>query len=234
MAAEPEVRKVIKFHARLGRNHSRRRHADLDARMADRRGVGFGHLARPFAVRERHRDVLVRRMQHQLGIGDTLPRAGLGLDVHVVRRKVIRHAEGIIGVDIHMAAEPEIRKVIELHAVFGRKCIGWFGRLRFGRFAALGGRFGRRSRFGRFGGAGLLDHCRFDETEPDQQCRQCKDHDDRDDAEPAALFAVLRKHTQDDQHDRRKDDRIEQRNQRVPIRRVVGLHLHGGGVRLRI
>ena len=67
-------------------------------------------------------------MQGQLGIADAFPGAGLGHDARVLRAVVIGHSKGAVRVDGHMAAQPEIGQVVELHTVFGTDGSGGFFR----------------------------------------------------------------------------------------------------------
>ena len=137
-----------------------------------------------------------------------------------------------------MATEPAGSELIQFHSVFRRNSRSRGGiRFRvigfcFSRFC-LGRSFSRSGCFSRGCRAFFLDHRRLDEAEPDKQRGDSKDHDNRDDARQADLlvFADL---LQEDQHDDRQDDRIEQRDESVPVRRVVRFDLNGCGVRLRV
>ena len=239
MAAEPEVRKVIQFHAVLrgnGRSGSSRG-GNFNRGMTDRAGVRFGYFARPLAIRERDGDIAACRVEGNFGIGHALPCAAVHFNAVIAAAEVVSDRERVVGIDIDMAAEPEVRKVVQFHAVFRRNRRSG-GRID-GRFLGrrLGGlcRFSRFNGFRRFGsGAFLLHRRRLDETEPDEQSADRKDHDGRDDAEPCGFLALARDQLQNQDHNDRQDDRIKQGDERVPVRRVVGFDLHGGGVRLRI
>ena len=239
MAAQPEVRKVVQFHAVLGRDRRSGGRTDLDRGVADRGRVRFGHFAGPLAVRKRDRDITASRVEDKFGIGNAFPYAAVHFDAVVAAAEVICDCERVVGVDVHMAAEPEVRKVVQFHAVFRRyrRLCRRFGlRLRgFGRFGLrIRGRFGRLRRFGQIGGACLFHRRRPDEAEPDEQRTEREDHNGGDDADPCGFLALARDQLQNQNHDDRQNDRVEQRDERVPVRRVVGFDLHGGGVRLRI
>ena len=238
MAAQPEVRQVIQFHAGFRRNggsvYSFSR-AYFHLGMADGMRVRFSDFASPRAVRQGDGNIVPAvGMQGQFGFGNAFPGAMGRFDTVVFSAVIIGDGEGAVRIDENMAAQPEVRQVVQFHAVFGRDSVRLFFRfgLRFGN-----GRFRSSRRF-----RGLNFHSRggfflrslrlgLEEAEPQHGSRDRQHQQENDQALPAHF---LPGHLQKQDDNNGQNDGVEQGNHRVPVRRIVAFHLHGGAVGLGI
>ena len=144
-----------------------------------------------------------------------------------------------------MATQPEVRQVVQLHAVLrthGRGGGGIGGRRgrRFGLFRGLR-RFSLRRSFSRLrlhGGRRVTGGLRFGfglkESEPQHGGGDEQEHKEDDPSAPAEFPGLKGGHFQDQDGDHGQDDHVEQGDQSVPVGRIVRLHLHGSAVGLGV
>ena len=133
MAAEPVVSQIVKLHAgfrRYSRSFSNFGSTGFHARMADRLRVGLCHFTAPLAVCKQYGDFSTAvGLQHQFGIRDALPAACIRNNTGILCIVVVSNCKGVVCVDVHMAAEPAVGELIQLHTVFRCNCSG-FGSFR--------------------------------------------------------------------------------------------------------
>ena len=240
MAAQPEISEIIQFHAGFRSDGGRdggfsRSHFRLG--MALGLGVGFGDFAGPHAVREGDGNIVPAfGMQGQFGFGNAFPSAVGGFDAVVFPAVIIGNGEGAVRIDVNMAAQPEVRQVVQFHAGFGRNFIRLFfrRRLRFGSGRFRNGRRFRSLNFHSRGGfffRGLRPGLGLEEAEPQHGSADCQHQQEDDQALPACF---LPGHFQEQDDNDRKNDGVKQGDKRIPVRRIVAFHLHGGAVGLGI
>ena len=233
VAAQPVIGQLVELHAVLGADGSRRRPADLHIRMADSLGIGLGDLTGPLAVGQGHGDLGPGGgFQHDLGVGNALPGAGVGLDAVVFSAVVIGDAVAAVGIDADVAAQPVIGQVVELHAVLGADLPAGPGGLGGGGFRRGGGVRGFGACLGVRGSAGLFRLLHKEEPGQQQGNGKHRNHDQH--AQPAELLPLERGTLEQKENDCAQGQTVQQTHQQIPVGGGVGLHLNGGGIGLGV
>ena len=239
MAAQPEVRQVIQLHPGFGRDGSRNRffRSDFHLRMTFGLGVGFGDFAGPSAVCQRNSDGIAGfGLQCQFNFRYPFPGTGQGHDAGVLSVVIIGYGEGIVRIDVYVAAQPEVRQVIQLHAILRRN----------GLFFGNDGSFINRGRFcgsrsfsdldfhscgRRFFFHSLRLGLGLEEAEPQYRDGN-RQHQQEDQQTLPSRF--LSCDVQEQADDYGQHDGVEQSNQSVPVRGIIAFHLHGCAVGLGV